>query len=256
MHAATGGHELAGGEPVVLVHGAGGNRTVWASQARHLAARGIDVLALDLPGHGLTDGPAHDSVEAYRDAVVTELDARDVGTFALAGHSLGAMIALAIAGQEGDRVSRLALLGAGLRLVVNDALLQATRDDPATAIEAIVDWGHSSGSHIGGGQTPGLWMDGADLAILRTEVAAHPGSLHADFTASAGYDGADAAAKVTAPTLVIAGSQDMMTPAKLGREVAAAIDGAELLELPGCGHFMMTERPVEVCRALARFLRN
>lgn len=256
LHAATGGHELTGGAPVVMIHGAGGNRTVWAAQARHLAARGLDVLSLDLPGHGESAGPAHDSVEAYRDAVLAELEAREVETFALAGHSMGAMIALAIAGQETARVSHVALLGAGLRLAVNEALLEATRDDPATAIAAIVDWGHSAGSHVGGGQTPGLWMDGADLAILRAEVRDHPGSLHADFTASDRFDGADAAATVAAKTLVIAGQQDMMTPAKLGREVAAIIDGADLLELEGCGHFMMTERPADVCRMLARFYRS
>ena len=44
-----------------------------------------------------------------------------------------------------------------------------------------------------------------------------------------------------------------MTPAKMGRAVAAAIDGAAYVEYPGCGHFMTTERPAEVCRAMARF---
>lgn len=258
MHAATGGHDHRGGDAttVVLIHGSGGNRTVWAPQARHLAARNFDVLAVDLPGHGETGGDAHHSVEGYRDAVIAELDARGIDRFAVAGHSLGAMIALAIAGAIPDRVSHLALIGAGLQLTVNDALLDATRDDPATAIDAIVDWGHSQSSHLGGGQTPGLWMDGTDTAILRAEVAAHPGALHADFTASATYDGNSAAAAVTAPTLVIAGQNDMMTPAKMGKAVAAAIEGADYVELAGSGHFMMTERPADVCRVLARFFAS
>ena len=253
LHAATGGHDHSGRPIVVMVHGAGGNRTVWAAQARHLAARGLDVLAYDLPGHGRSAGPAHHTVEAYAAAVVADLDVRGVERFGIAGHSMGAMIALHIAGDHPERVTHLALLGAGLELSVNDALLDATRDQPATAIDAIVDWGHSAGSHVGGSQTPGLWMDGVDTAIMRAEVAAHPGSLHADFRASNAYNGEAAAAAVTAPTLVIAGQHDMMTPARMGRAVAAAIDGSQYVELPGCGHFMTTERPAEVCRALARF---
>lgn len=257
MHASTGGHSETGDTTtVVMIHGSGGNRTIWAAQARHLAARGFDVVALDLPGHGNTPGPAHDSVEGYREAIVAELDARGLDQVALAGHSLGAMIALSLAGETPERVSHLALLGAGIHLAVNDALLEATRDDADTAIAAIVDWGHSPSSHVGGGQTPGLWMDGVDTAILRAEAATHPGSLHADFTASADFDGSAAAAAVTARTLVIAGQHDMMTPARMGRAVAGAIDGAQYLELEGCGHFMTTERPADICRALARFFAS
>jgi pimeloyl-ACP methyl ester carboxylesterase len=257
MHASTGGHRPTGdATTVIMIHGSGHNRTVWAAQARHLAARGFDVVALDLPGHGNTPGPAHDSVEGYRDAIIAELDARGLEQVAVAGHSLGAMIALSLAGKTPDRVSHLALLGAGIQLAVNDALLDATRDDPDTAIAAIVNWGHSQSSHVGGSQTPGLWMDGVDTAILRAEAAAHAGSLHTDFAASAGFDGAAAAAAVTARTLVIAGQHDMMTPARMGRAVARAVDNAEYLELEGCGHFMTTERPRDICGALARFFAS
>lgn len=255
LHAATGGHEHRPDQPTVaFVHGAGGNRTVWAAQARHLAARGVNVLAYDLPGHGHSPGRARDSVEAYRDVVLADLDARGLEVVGLVGHSMGAMVALAAAAERGDGVSHLVLLGAGLQLAVNDALLDATRDDPATAIAAVIDWGHSADTHLGGSETPGLWMDGVDTAVMRAEAAAHPGSLHADFTASNAYDGTAAAAGVTAKTLVIAGQRDMMTPLKLGRAAAAAIANANMMELAGCGHFMTTERPAEVCRALAAFL--
>ena len=67
---------------------------------------------------------------------------------------------------------------------------------------------------------------------------------------------AASAAAVRCPTLVVTGLNDMMTPAHMGREVADAIDGAHVLELGGCGHFMMTERPADVCRALVRFFRS
>ncbi len=253
LHASTGGHEPQGTDTVVFIHGAGANRTTWAVQARHLAARGLDVLALDLPGHGKSPGTPEDRIEAYRDAVIDELADRGLTKVGLAGHSMGAMIAMAVTAEQPDLVTRLALLGAGLELRVNEALLTSTRDDPATAIDAIVDWGHSPAAHIGGGQTPGLWMDGVDTAILRSEVAAHPGALHADFAAISSFDATETASTITCPTLVIVGERDLMTPARLGHEVASTIADAQLLELQGCGHFMTVERPVEVSRALARF---
>ncbi len=253
LHAATGGHDPRGGQTVVFIHGAGGNRTMWAIQARHLAARGLDVLALDLPGHGQSPGTAHDRIDAYRDVVIEDMAARGLTKVGLVGHSMGATIAMAIAANQPDLVTHLALLGSGTTMGVNEALLCGTRDDPSTAIDAIIDWGHSPASHVGGGQTPGLWMDGVDRAILRAEAAAHPGSLHADFTAVSTYDGAEAAGAVGCPTLVIAGGRDLMTPVRMGRQVASAIAGAAIIELDGCGHFMTTERPAEVSRALAGF---
>jgi pimeloyl-ACP methyl ester carboxylesterase len=253
LHAATGGHDPRDTDTVVFIHGAGANRTTWAVQARHLAARGLDVLALDLPGHGKSPGAPQDRVEAYRDAVIDELTARGLTKVGLVGHSMGTMIAMAVTAEQPDLVTRLALLGTGLKLRVNEALLTSTRDDPATAIDAIVDWGHSPAAHIGGGQTPGLWMDGLDTAILRSEVAAHPGTLHADFTALSVFDATKSASAISCPTLVIVGERDLMAPARVGHELAATIADAELLELEGCGHFMTVERPVEVSRALARF---
>jgi pimeloyl-ACP methyl ester carboxylesterase len=47
-----------------------------------------------------------------------------------------------------------------------------------------------------------------------------------------------------------------MTPARMGRAVARAVDNAEYLELEGCGHFMTTERPRDICGALARFFAS
>lgn len=250
LHAGTGGRTPRGEVPVVLLHGAGGNHMQWTVMARTLAGRGHDVLAFDLPGHGRSAGPAATTVDAYADAVLADLDARSVDRFAVAGHSMGAMIALRLAASAPERVQGLALIGAGLALQVSPALLDATRDDPLLAARAIIDWGHSPSSHLGAGAAPGVWLDGADLALLRAEIEAHPGSLHADFSATAAYDGHDDAARVEGPTLVVSGGRDNMTPAKLGRAAAAAIPGADYLELDDCGHMLMTERPVELAAAL------
>lgn len=253
LHAATGGHPHEGGAVAVLIHGAGGNRTQWATQARHLAARGFDVVAYDLPGHGESSDPACESVPDYAAAVLADIDARGIGRFAVAGHSMGAVIALRMAADAPDRVTHLALVGAGLRLPVNPALLEATSEDPPLAVRAIIDWGHAPTTHLGASPTPGQSTDGAGTAVLSTELRKHPGALYADFRASDTFDGNDLCSLVRAPTLVISGERDMMTPPKLGQAAAAAIDGAEYVEVAGAGHFLMSERPAELSRALAAF---
>ena len=85
----------------------------------------------------------------------------------------------------------------------------------------------------------------------RTLQHCAPGVLHSDLAACNAYSGMlDAAAKVTVPTAVILGERDMMTPAKGGKALAAAITGARIVVLPGAGHMLMMERPDELLAAI------
>ena len=80
---------------------------------------------------------------------------------------------------------------------------------------------------------------------------ARPGVIFADLSACNDYrDALAAAAKVTVPSIVIQGSRDLMTPAKGGKAIAAAIPGCRLTVLEGAGHMLMTERPDQVLVAL------
>jgi len=77
------------------------------------------------------------------------------------------------------------------------------------------------------------------------------GVLFSDLDACNSYrDALAAAAKVTVPTTVILGERDMMTPAKAGKALAAAIANARTIVLPGAGHMLMTERPDELLAAI------
>src|SRR6185312_13817730 len=112
VFAGTGGRDHAPGlSAVVLVHGAGMDHSVFALQARALAHHGRNVLALDLPGHGGSDGPALDSIAAMADWVLRAASAAGIERLRLAGHSMGGLIALEAAARGADRVEALALLG-------------------------------------------------------------------------------------------------------------------------------------------------
>ena len=255
LYASKGGAEPVDGQPwVVFVHGASMNRTAWALPARYFAARGWNVAALDLPGHGRSPGPALTAVPELAATVAADLDHRAVNGAYLVGHSMGALIGVELAATRPDLVSRLALVGGGLSLAVNDALLDGSAQTPTLAVDAIVDWGFSKSSHLGNAEAPGTWLDGAGRALMADEVRRHPGSLHADFSACNSYSGGrEAAARVTCPVLVVSASRDLMTPPKLGREAAAAVRDGRYVELADCGHMLMSERPKELIAELWGF---
>ncbi len=255
LHASTGGADHVEGQPfVTFVHGAAGNRSGWALQARHFAARQWNVLAYDLPGHGNSDGPACATIGELADVVAADLDRRGVGATVVVGHSMGGLIALELAARRSELVTKVALVGSGLALAVNDALLTGTRDTPELAVDAIMDWGLSGRSHLGNGDVPGLWLEGANRATSLEEVRRHPGSIAADFAACAAYDGGPAAAAAIAvPVLVISGGADVMTPPRLGRQVVDTVANGRYVEFAGAGHMLMSERTKAVTAELWRF---
>ncbi len=249
VFAATGGQPFDPSRPcVVMVHGAGMDRTVWALQSRYLAHRGRGVLAVDLPGHGRSGGEALASVEALGDWLVDLLDAAGVETAALVGHSMGALACLAAAARHPARVHALALLGVAARMPVHPDLLALAEANDRHACELIDDWAHGPAAHIGGHPAPGTWLLGGGVRLLER---ARPGVLHTDLAACDAFAaGADYAAAIACPTRLVLGAEDRMTPAKAGRKLAEAITGADVVVLPECGHMMMTERPDATLEAL------
>lgn len=238
-----------GRRTLLWLHGAGMDHTVWALQARAKAFADWTSLAPDLPGHGGSGGDAPRSIEAAAGWLVRLLDALGVERAALAGHSMGALIALATAARAPDRVERLALLGAAARMPVHPKLLAAARDDLPGAAAMIADWGVGTAAKLTGGGTPGVSLV---QAARRLVERSRPGALASDLAACDGYaDGEAHAAAVRCPTLVLAGAADRMTPAKQGQRLAALIPGATGIVIPAAGHMMMLERPRPVLDALA-----
>jgi pimeloyl-ACP methyl ester carboxylesterase len=237
---------------VLFVPGAGMDHSVWPLQARHFAYRGWNALAMDLPGHGRSGGGLRDSVPALADWLSAVVEALSVPAVHLVGHSMGALIGLVAAARDAGRIAGLALLGAAPRMPVHPALLEAAARPESLAAELICDWGFSPAGHFGGHKAPGSWMLGHALRLLGQSAGPR---LHADLTACNDFrDGLQAAAEVRCPTLVLAGAADRMTPAKQGAKLAEAIQDAQLVVLPDCGHMMMVERPDATLDALVAFL--
>ena len=255
VYAATGGRPFDPARPVVIfIHGAGQDHTNWQLPARWFAWHGHAVLGVDLPGHGRSEGPPLETIPDMAQWIVRLMDAANVRTAGLVGHSMGGSIAVEAAAAFPDRISRIALLGTALATPVNEALLTAARDEPEKAHQMITAWSHGPRAKVGGNPAPGLWMSGGTMALLGGN---RPGTLHAAFNACNRWkSGPDAAQRVRCPTLVMLGANDQMTPPKIGRALADKIAGSRTVTIPNCGHMMMSEAPDAVLDALIEFFAH
>ena len=145
LFAYTGGKPFDAERPcVVFLHGAQHDHSVWILQSRYLAHHGYAVLALDLPGHGRSCGPAATSVEAIADRIAQPLSSLANPRLLLAGHSMGSLVALELAQRLAERIAGVALCATAFPMRVSDALLTATREDPPAAMDMINVWSHSA----------------------------------------------------------------------------------------------------------------
>lgn len=250
---ATSGRALENARPsIMFVHGAGLDHTVWPLPMRYFVRHGRNVLAVDLPGHGRSQGPPLRSIEAMGDWLVKVLKATDLKQAAFVGHSMGSLVTLAAAARHPQHARALVLIGPSAPMPVHERLLGAARADNHSAIDMLNIWGHSQAGQIGGVGAPGLWKTGA---ALRLWEQAAPGVIAADLQACNEYsEGPTHAAKVQCPTLLIIGDRDIMTPPSAGRKLASAIAGARTVVLSNCGHAMLDEQPNAVLDALIEIL--
>jgi pimeloyl-ACP methyl ester carboxylesterase len=257
-YAYTGGKPFDATLPcVVFIHGAMNDHSVWTLLARWCAHHGHSVLAMDLPGHMRSAGPALTAVEAMADWVLAVMDAAGVQRAVLVGHSMGSLVALAAAAQAPDRATALALVGTCVPMPVPQALLDLSRADPLAAIDRVVTFSFSTLAAKPSYPGPGVWLRGAARALMRQVLAAQGDAelFHTDFTACNRYSaGLLAASSVTCPSHLVLGQFDQMTQPKGARAVADAL-GAQVHTLPA-GHHLMAESPDAILHTLRAVLRS
>lgn len=260
LYAYTGGRPFDPELPtIVFLHGGEHDHSVWALQSRYMAHHGYSVLALDLPGHMRSAGPALTTIEAIAGRIAEPLI--DCGTerLLLVGHSMGSLIALELGTRLGGKVHGVALLATASPMRVSDALLDATKNTPPLAMDMINVWSHSASINAFDRKPscpgPGFSNFWSNLRLMQ-RVAQRSGSnvLHADFVACNAYsNGVQAAAAVPCPILFVLAASDSMAPARSAQPLIDACSDATVVTLPGAGHSLMAENPDGVREALARF---
>ncbi len=238
---------------IVFVHGAGLDHSSWALQSRYFGYHGFNVLALDLPAHGRSAGPALSSVGDMADWVKKVLDENRIDSAALVGHSMGALIALEFAARYPQTAQKIALIGVAYPMKVSEGFLDAARRNDQTAYDMETIWGHAPQVPFAGNPNPGMWMYGDTLARLGRLA---PGVLHTDLLACNAYAGGmEAAAKLQCPVQFVLGARDMMTPPRGAEELIRKIEKSRSVRIAGSGHALMAEAPDATLDALIDFLR-
>jgi pimeloyl-ACP methyl ester carboxylesterase len=229
--------------PVVLIHGEGGDHLAWPSEMRRLP--GYRVYTLDLPGHGRSEGPGLQSAGYYARRVLAFMNSAGMSSAVLVGHGLGGAIALTFAGEHPDRTAGLVLIASGARLPIASTVMENAAN-PATfplALQALqaAMFATQAETHVKAATFERL------SAVRRTLV-------FGDLLACDAFDLSSGLAALHAPTLVVCGTEDHLTPQRLSEELAGAIPGAALQTVEGSGHLVMLEQPHRLAGLLTVFL--
>ena len=237
---------------VVFVHGAGLDHSGWGLQSRYFGYHGFNVLAVDLPAHGRSEGPALNAVGEMAGWIKEVLDEKKIKSAVIVGHSMGSLVALEFAARHPEIAERIALIGTAYPMKVGDAFLDAARRNDSSAFDMETIWGHAPQVPFAGNPNPGMWMYGDTLARLGRLA---PGVLHTDLNACNTYAGGiEAAAKVKCPALFILGARDMMTPPRGAEELIAKIENSKITRIAISGHLLMAEAPDATLDALIAFI--
>jgi len=249
----TAAHELdASKRTIVFVHGAGLDHSWWGLQSRYFGYHGYNVLALDLPAHGRSEGAPLATIGDMADWVKKVLDEKKIRSAAVFGHSMGSLIALEFAARYPEHAEKIALIGVAYPMKVSDGFLDAAKRNDQAAYDMETIWGHAAQVPLAGNPNPGMWMYGDTLARLARLA---PGVLHTDLSACNAYAGGmEAAAKVKCPVLFILGARDMMTPPRAAQDLSKAIAGSKTVTIAPSGHSLMAEAPDATLDALIGFL--
>lgn len=231
--------------PLILIHGAGGSHLSWHPKIRRL--RGETVYALDLPGHGQSEGEGKRSIEEYADDVVRFMDAVGISTAALAGISMGSAIALALALVHPKRIAALVLIGGGAKMRVAPFILE-TAANPET-FEAAVE---TINVHSFALAAPKDLLRLSKQELLKTP----PSVLLGDFTACNQFDISARLHEIIPPALILCGEHDRMMPPKFSRSLRDGLPNARLIVIERAGHMAQLEQPDAVAEAIKQFMES
>jgi pimeloyl-ACP methyl ester carboxylesterase len=255
----TGGKPFDADLPTaVFIHGAEHDHSVWALQTRYFAHHGFGVLAVDLPGHHRSAGPALTTIAAMADWLAALLDAAGAARSCVIGHSMGSLVALDFAARYPARASALVLAATAIPMTVSDALLDAALNREPEAIAMVNQWSHSTLAAKPSCPGPGFWLHGMNQRLMeRVSATGEARLFHTDFSACNAYaDGLVRAAEVRCPVRLIAGRRDLMTPPRAAQALAQTLSqGSPRVDtiMLDAGHALMSEQPDATLDALFSF---
>lgn len=227
---------------LLFIHGSGENGVLWENQVDALGNE-ANTVAIDLPGHGRSDGPAMDEIVDYARAVADFIDAAGLPRPVPCGLSIGGAVAQQLLLDYPDRVCAGILVNTGARLRVMPAIFESIEKDYSGFVGMTAQIGASPKT------------DSARLAAVIQATAQCPPEVTAgDFRACDRFDVMDRLGEIAQPVLVVSAEEDKLTPPKYGDFLEKRIAGARRAHIADAGHLAPAEQPEAFNEAVAAFL--
>ena len=235
-------------DTIVFLHGSGLSHIVWSLTEQFFSNKKFNVLLIDLPGHGNSEGIFLDTIEKiayWLEKVFKELKLNNI---ILVGHSQGCLEALEYSYKYKDRLKNLVFVGGSYRMPVHKDLINLALDGDSDAVKLMMKWGYEgSKKFIGGNPVKKIIQSPRDISEI----------LAVDLIACNNYqNGSDAAKAINCPTMFILGKLDKMANLESGKKFANIVKNSTTHIIDGCGHMIMIEKAFEMREKILEFLKK
>ena len=231
---------------ILMMHGSGLTHIVWSLHEQFYVSQGFNVLSVDIPGHGRSEGPALTSIEKISDWVKNLMLKIDIKKIIIIGHSQGSLVAIDFASRYSELTDKIVLAAGSNRMPVNQDLIDLAEAGDEKAVLLMMKWGYEgSKAFIGGNPVKKIINSARDIREI----------LAVDLKACNNYkNGENAIKKINCPTLCIFGDLDKMAPLKVGLKMAEQIKNSEIKIINDCGHMIIFEKAFEMRKLVKEFI--
>ena len=233
---------------IIFLHGSGLSHIVWSLTEQFFSNKNFNVLSIDLPGHGNSDGPCLDSIEKIAGWLEKIFSKLDLNNLILVGHSQGCLEILEYASKYKDRLNKLVFIGGSNKMPVHPDLIELAQNGDSDAVKLMMKWGYEgSKKFIGGNPVEKIIQSPRDISEI----------LAVDLNACNNYsNGAEAAKTINFPSLLIFGELDKMVNLETGKKFGGLIKNSTTHVIKGCGHMIMIEKAFEMREKILEFLNS
>ncbi len=235
-------------DTIVFLHGSGLSHIIWSLAEQFFSSKNYNVLSIDLPGHGNSDGPCLDSIEKIADWMEKVFDKLKLKNLILVGHSQGCLEILEYSSRYKERLKKLVFVGGSNKMPVHPDLIELAQSGHSDAVKLMMKWGYEgSKKFIGGNPVEKIIQSPRDISEI----------LAVDLNACNNYsNGSEAAKVIDLPSMLIFGELDKMVNLEAGKKFSNLIKNSTTHVIKGCGHMIMIEKAFEMREKILEFLNK
>ncbi len=234
-------------QTVILLHGSGQSHVVWSLTDQYLTDLGYNVFAIDMPGHGNSEGKSLQTIEdlaEWLEKLINKIGIRDL---ILLGHSQGCLVALEYIYKYPKNVKKVIFVAGSYEIPVNKSLIDLALAGDVESLNLMMKWGYGySKQFIGGNPLQKILNSPREIREV----------LAIDLIACNNYkNGINALKKIMCPSLFIFGELDKMIKLEKGKEFSKLVNNSKTHIIKDCGHMVILENPFEMREKIADFLK-